>query len=109
MQKWGFLFKFISKIFQSKEKKIEEQAFKHLREVSSISKQIAVEKNEIKLRSLAFALKKNYDQGINLLEEINYDMSKIEKAYFDPKKTLSSGNYQKVEAILKSAKTFDKF
>ncbi len=102
------MFKFISKIFQSKEKKIEEQAFKHLREVSAISKKIAIEQNEIKLRSLAFALKKNYDQGIDLLKEINYDLSKIEKAYFDPKKTLSSRNYQKVEAILNSTKTFDK-
>ena len=37
---------------------------------------------------MAFSLKKNYDLAINLLKEINYDMSKIEKAYFDPKKTL---------------------
>jgi hypothetical protein len=50
---------------------------------------------------LAFSLKKNYDLAINLLKEINYDMSKIEKAYFDPKKTLSSDNYKKVETILK--------
>lgn len=102
------MFKFISKIFQSKNKQIEEKAFKHLREVSAISKQIAGEKNEIKLRGLAFAMKKHYEQGIELLKEIDYDMTKIEKAYFDPKKTLSSANYSKVEAILKSAKSFDK-
>jgi hypothetical protein len=98
------LFKFISNIFQSKNKKIEKKAFQHLKEVSAISKQIAGEKNEIKLRSLAFAMKKHYDQGIELLKEIDYDMSKIESAYFDPKKTLSSSNYQKVESILNSNK-----
>jgi len=49
-------------------------------------------------------MKKHYDQGIELLKEIDYDMSKIESAYFDPKKTLSSSNYQKVESILNSSK-----
>ena len=29
-------------------------------------------------------------------------MNQIEKAYFDPDKTLSSDNYRKVEAILKN-------
>ena len=95
------MFNFISNIFKSRNKQIEEKAFKYLKEVSSISRQIAGEKNEIKLRGLAFSLKKNYDLAINLLKEINYDMSKIEKAYFDPKKTLSSNNYKKVETILK--------
>jgi len=52
------LFKFISNIFQSKNKKIEEKAFRHLQEVSVISKQIAAEKNETKLRGLAFSLRK---------------------------------------------------
>ena len=31
-------------------------------------------------------MQRNYDQGMKLLEEINFDMSKFEKAYFDPKK-----------------------
>jgi len=53
-------------------------------------------------------MQRNYDQGMKLLEEINYDMSKIEKAYFDPKKTLSAENYKKVEVILQNAKTFEK-
>jgi predicted aldo/keto reductase-like oxidoreductase len=96
------LFKFISNIFQSKNKKIEEKAFRYLQEVSIISKQIAAEKNETKLRALAFSLRKNYEIAINLLKEINYDMNQIEKAYFDPDKTLSSDNYRKVEAILKN-------
>ena len=96
------MFKFISNIFQSKNKKIEEKAFRYLQEVSNISKQIAAEKNETKLRALAFSLRKNYEIAINLLKEINYDMNQIEKAYFDPDKTLSSDNYRKVEAILKN-------
>jgi hypothetical protein len=96
------LLKFISNIFKSKNKKIEEEAFRYLQEVSSISKQIAAEKNEIKLNSLAFSLKKNYELAINLLKEIDYDMSQIEKAYFDPQKTLSADNYKKVESILKN-------
>lgn len=96
------MFKFISNIFQSKNKKIEEKAFRHLQEVSVISKQIAAEKNETKLRGLAFSLRKNYEIAINLLKEIDYDMSQIEKSYFDPGKTLSSENYKKVEAILKN-------
>ena len=96
------MFKFISNIFQSKNKKIEEKAFRYLQEVSIISKQIAAEKNETKLRALAFSLRKNYEIAINLLKEINYDMNQIEKAYFDPDKTLSSDNYRKVEAILKN-------
>ena len=96
------MFKFISNIFQSKNKKIEEKAFRYLQEVSIISKQIAAEKNETKLRTLAFSLRKNYEIAINLLKEINYDMNQIEKAYFDPNKTLSSDNYKKVEAILKN-------
>ena len=54
------MLKFISNIFKSKNKKIEEEAFRYLQKVSSISKQIAAEKNEIKLNSLAFSLKKNY-------------------------------------------------
>jgi len=96
------LLKFISNIFKSKNKKIEEEAFRYLQKVSSISKQIAAEKNEIKLNSLAFSLKKNYELAINLLKEIDYDMSQIEKAYFDPQKTLSADNYKKVESILKN-------
>ena len=96
------MFKFISNIFQSKNKKIEEKAFRYLQEVSIISKQIAAEKNETKLRALAFSLRKNYEIAINLFKEINYDMNQIEKAYFDPDKTLSSDNYKKVEAILKN-------
>ena len=102
------VFNFISNIFKSKSKQIEEKAFQHLKEVSAISKLIAREKNDIKLRGLAFSMQRNYDQGMKLLEEINFDMSKIEKAYFDPKKTLSAENYKKVEAILQNAKTFEK-
>ena len=96
------MLKFISNIFKSKNKKVEEEAFRYLQEVSSISKKIAAEKNEIKLNSLAFSLKKNYELAINLLKEIDYDMNQIEKAYFDPQKTLSSDNYKKVESILKN-------
>ena len=47
-------------------------------------------------------MKKNYELAINLLKEIDYDMSQIEKAYFDPQKTLSSDNYKKVESILRN-------
>ncbi|MDB0036694.1 hypothetical protein N9E69_03650 [Pelagibacteraceae bacterium] len=96
------MLKFISNIFKSKNKKIEEEAFRYLQEVSSISKQIAAEKNVTKLSNLAFSLKKNYELAINLFKEIDYDMSQIEKAYFDPQKTLSADNYKKVESILKN-------
>ena len=102
------MFKFVSNIFKSKNKKLEDKAIQHLKEVSALSKLIANEKNEVKLRGLAFSMQRHYDQGMRILDEINYDMSQIEKAYFDPKKTLSSDNYQKVENILKNAKTFEK-
>ena len=42
------VFNFISNIFKSKNKQIEEKAFQHLKEVSAISKLIAREKNDIK-------------------------------------------------------------
>jgi len=93
------VFNFISNIFKSKNKQIEEKAFQHLKEVSAISKLIAREKNDIKLRGLAFSMQRNYDQGMKLLEEINFDMSKIEKAYFDPKKTLSADSTDGLQSI----------
>ena len=63
------MLKFISNIFKSKNKKIEEEAFLYLQKVSSISKQIAAEKNVTKLSNLAFSLKKNYELAINLFKE----------------------------------------
>ena len=59
-------------------------------------------KDPLMNKVLAFSLKKNYELAINLFKEIDYDMSQIEKAYFDPQKTLSADNYKKVESILKN-------
>ena len=62
-------------------------------------KKIAEETNDAKLKGLAFELKRNHDEAIKIFEEINYDLKKLDKFYFDPKQALSE-NYKKVETIL---------
>jgi hypothetical protein len=92
------MFSFLN-IFKKKNSKKEEQAFDLLRKASAISKKIAEETNDAKLKGLAFELKRNHDEAIKILEEINYDLKKLDKFYFDPKQALSE-NYKKVETIL---------
>lgn len=92
------MFSFLN-IFKKKNSKKEEQAFDFLRKASSISKKIAEETNDAKLKGLAFELKRNHDEAIKIFEEINYDLKKLDKFYFDPKQALSK-NYKKVETIL---------
>ena len=92
------MFSFLN-IFKKKNLKKEEQAFDLLRKASAISKRIAEETNDAKLKGLAFELKRNHDEAIKILEEINYDLKKLDKFYFDPKQALSE-NYKKVETIL---------
>ena len=92
------MFSFLN-IFKKKNSKKEEQAFDLLRKASAISKKIAEETNDAKLRGLAFELKRNHDEAIKIFEEINYDLKKLDKFYFDPKQALSE-NYKKVETIL---------
>ena len=88
-------------IFKSKKNRRQEEAFEHLRRASAISKKIAEETNDYKLRALAFELKKSHDMGIKILESIDYDLQQLDRFYFDPKKALSQ-NYKKVETILKN-------
>ena len=62
------------------------------------------EKDQARLRGLAFDLKKAHDEGLRLLEDIDYDKSKLDKIYFDPKtKTLrilkKSSRYCKILTI----------
>ena len=92
------MFSFLN-IFKKKNKKKEEEAFALLRKASAISKKIAEETNDAKLKGLAFELKRNHDEAIKIFEEINYDLKKLDKFYFDPKQALSE-NYKKVETIL---------
>ena len=92
------MFSFLN-IFKKKNSKKEEQAFDLLRKASVISKKIAEETNDAKLKGLAFELKRNHDEAIKILKEINYDLKKLDKFYFDPKQALSE-NYKKVETIL---------
>ena len=92
------MFSFLN-IFKKKNLKKEEQAFDLLRKASAISKRIAEETNDAKLKGLAFELKRNHDEAIKIFEEINYDLKKLDKFYFDPKQALSE-NYKKVENIL---------
>jgi len=92
------MFSFLN-IFKKKNSKKEEQAFDLLRKASAISKKIAEETNDAKLKGLAFELKRNHDEAIKIFEEINYDLKKLDKFYFDPKQALSE-NYKKVENIL---------
>jgi hypothetical protein len=90
-------------IFKKKDSKKEKLAFDYLRKASAISKQIAEETNDTKLKGLAFEMKKNHDEAIKILEEINYDLKELDKYYFDPAKALSE-NYKKVETILNNFK-----
>ena len=92
------MFSFLN-IFKKKNSKKEEQDFDLLRKASAISKKIAEETNDAKLKGLAFELKRNHDEAIKIFEEINYDLKKLDKFYFDPKQALSE-NYKKVETIL---------
>ena len=86
-------------IFKTRNKKIKEKAFQLLRQASKISKEIEFEKDQVRLRGLAFDLKKAHDEGLKLLDDINYDKNKLDKIYFDPK-TKMSENFKKVEQIL---------
>ena len=86
-------------IFKTRNKKIKEKAFQLLRQASKISKKIEYEKDQVRLRGLAFDLKKAHDEGLKLLDDINYDKNKLDKIYFDPK-TKMSENFKKVEQIL---------
>jgi len=72
------MFSFLN-IFKKKNSKKEEQAFDLLRKASSISKKIAEETNDAKLKGLAFELKRNHDEAIKIFEEINYDLKKLDK------------------------------
>ena len=96
------MFAFLN-IFKKKNKKKEEEAFNLLRKASAISKKIAKETNDAKLKGLAFELKRSHDDAIKIFEEINYDLNQLDKFYFDPKQTLSE-NYKKVETILDNFK-----
>ena len=81
-------------MFKSRDQKIREKAFKLLRQASEISKEIETEKDQVRLRGLAFDLKRAHDEGLRLLEDIDYDKSKLDKIYFDPK-TKTSENFKK--------------
>ena len=96
------MFSFLN-IFKKKNKKKEEEAFNLLRQASAISKKIAEETNDAKLKGLAFELKRSHDEAIKIFEEINYDLNQLDKFYFDPKQALSD-NYKKVETILDNFK-----
>ena len=65
------MFSFLN-IFKKKKVKKEEQAFALLKKASLISKKIADESNDAKLKGLAFELKRTHDEAINIFEEINY-------------------------------------
>ncbi|MBL6758680.1 MAG: hypothetical protein ISQ17_02905 [Pelagibacteraceae bacterium] len=86
-------------IFKKKNSKKEEEAFALLRKASVISKKIAEETNDARLKGLAFELKRSHDEAIKIFEEIDYDLKKLDKFYFDPKQAFSE-NYKKVESIL---------
>lgn len=92
------MFEFFN-IFKSRNKKIKEKAFQLLKQASKISREIEFEKDQVRLRGLAFDLKKAHDEGLKLLDDINYDKKKLDKIYFDPK-TKMSENFKKVEQIL---------
>ena len=92
------MFSFLN-IFKKKNKKKEEEAFNLLRKASTISKKISEETSDAKLKGLAFELKRSHDEAIKIFEEINYDLNKLDKFYFDPKKAISE-NYKKVEIII---------
>ena len=96
------MFSFLN-IFKKKNSKREEEAFALLRKASAISKRIAEETNDAKLKGLAFELKRSHDEAIKIFEEINYDLHKLDKFYFDPKQAISE-NYKKVESILDNFK-----
>ena len=78
---------FVFKYLQEKNKKKEEEAFNLLRKASAISKKIAEETNDAKLKGLAFELKRSHDEAIKIFEEINYDLNQLDKFYFDPKQS----------------------
>tara|TARA_A100001015_G_scaffold307421_1_gene403301 strand:+ start:748 stop:1050 length:303 start_codon:yes stop_codon:yes gene_type:complete len=90
-------------IFKKKNVKKEEEAFVLLKKASFISKQIADESNDAKLKGLAFELKRTHDDAIKIFEEINYDMNKLDQYYIDTQNSIS-GNYKKVENILNNFK-----
>lgn len=96
------MFSFLN-IFKKKNKKKEEEAFALLHKASVISKKIAEETNDAKLKGMAFDLKRTHDEAIKIFEEINYDLNQLDKFYFDPKGTISQ-NYKKVETILNNFK-----
>ena len=68
-----------------------------------VFKKIADESNDAKLKGLAFELKRTHDEAINIFEEINYDMNKLDRYYIDTQNSLSA-NYKKVENILNNFK-----
>ena len=96
------MFSFLN-IFKKKNAKKEEEAFSLLKKATSISKKIADESNDAKLKGLAFELKRTHDEAINIFEEINYDMNKLDRYYIDTQNSLSV-NYKKVENILNNFK-----
>lgn len=96
------MFSFLN-IFKKKDAKKEKEAFDLLKRASVISKKIAEESNDAKLKGLAFELKRSHDEAIKIFEEINYDMNKLDRYYIDTKNSLS-GNYKKVESILNNFK-----
>ncbi len=96
------MFSFLN-IFKKKNAKKEEEAFALLKKASLISKQIADESNDAKLKGLAFELKRTHDEAIKIFQEINYDMNKLDQYYIDTQNSIS-GNYKKVENILNNFK-----
>jgi predicted aldo/keto reductase-like oxidoreductase len=87
--------------FKSGKDRKKDKAFDYLKKASALSKAIEQEEDEVKLRGLAFEMKKNHDLAIKMLDEIDYDMQNLDQYYFDPKKKASQ-NYLKVEKILKN-------
>ena len=57
---FGFL-----NIFKSRDQKIKEKAFKLLRQASEISKEIETEKDQVRLRGLAFDLERLMMKGLD--------------------------------------------
>ena len=96
------MFSFLN-IFKKKNAKKEEEAFSLLKKATLISKKISDESNDAKLKGLAFELKRNHDEAINIFKEINYDMNKLDRYYIDTQNSLSA-NYKKVENILNNFK-----
>ena len=75
-----------------------------LRKASAISKKIAEETNDAKLKGLAFELKRSHDEAIKIFEEINLNLSQGFHGAKGYKIWLRNGYLKKFQFFNKSSK-----